>query len=77
MPLTPDANLRRVSAVQCIAEREKGGWGVGLLDELLGLDVGHAVHTGDTVTVGVPQSASEGRRRTRDSIQSSDDPTRP
>ena len=47
MPLTPDANLVCVSlvlnarSVECI-----------VLDQLLGLDIVHAVHTRDTVTGG-------------------------
>ena len=52
MPLTPDANLciglvleRSVSGELKIAEI--------LLDELLGLDVAHAMDTGNTVTINI------------------------
>lgn len=47
MPLTPDANLRRVSHGPAAWENP----GDDILDKLLSLDVGQAVHTGDTITV--------------------------
>lgn len=54
MPLTPEANLRCVSSMQTDKQTRQ----VNLLDKLLGLDVGHAVHTGDTITIFV-RSASQ------------------
>ncbi len=45
MPLTPEANLQRVSSMQGPSRA-----GSDVLDKLLGLDIGHAVHTGDTIT---------------------------
>ena len=45
IPLTPDANLLQLSVLRC-GRREN----FDLLDELLSLDVGHAVDTGDTIT---------------------------
>jgi hypothetical protein len=42
MPLTPDANLRRQQMTMNIA--------INVLDQLLGLDIAHAVDAGNTVT---------------------------
>lgn len=47
MPLTPDANLDENQR----AVPETVGARVDVLDQLLGLDVGHTVHTGDTITM--------------------------
>lgn len=52
MPLTPDANLRRVSHGPAAWENP----GDDILDKLLSLDVGQTVHTGDTITVKLPVS---------------------
>jgi hypothetical protein len=47
MPLTPEANLvATVSSLRAAAESRK----MDVLDELLGLDIAHAVDTGNTVT---------------------------
>ena len=45
MPLTPEANLCIVSWGELNASP-----GQDSLDELLGLDIGHAMHTGDAIT---------------------------
>jgi hypothetical protein len=45
MPLTPEANLQTVSHDASPSQ------GVDILDKFLSLDIGHAVHTGDTITL--------------------------
>jgi len=44
MPLTPEANLWPVRRIFGVMET------VHVLDKLLSLNVGHAVHAGDTIT---------------------------
>lgn len=55
MPLTPEANLQ---PCQLCGQKPAVQGRLYILDELLSLDVGHTVHTGDTITVMAPQSAS-------------------
>lgn len=50
MPLTPEANLFIVQHI--VPEVDK--FSLHVLDELLSLDVGHTVHTGDTITGNEP-----------------------
>lgn len=46
MPLTPEANLGDVSISKVYLVQERN-----LLDQLLGLNIAHAMDTGDTITV--------------------------
>ena len=55
MPLTPEANLH---AVRRGARMQSGRWD-DALDKLLSLDISHAVHAGDTITLRAPSLASE------------------
>ena len=48
MPLTPEANLDVVRSCTAVLSGKEN-----LLNELLGLDVGHAVNTSDTITVQI------------------------
>ncbi len=48
--LDAEANLERSDLRTWSLEWQGGGQGLHVLDKLLGLDVGHAVHTGDTIT---------------------------
>jgi hypothetical protein len=54
-----------------LGHANKTNWTVNLLDKLLSLDVGHAVHTGDTITM-VVQSASQSHCHLAPSRYSSD-----
>ncbi len=50
MPLTPEANLYQL-LVAAASTQTLGMDGVNILDKLFGLDVGHAVDTGNAVTI--------------------------
>ncbi len=58
MPLTPEANLN-VTFGQLLEPRDNDGRTPNLLDQLFGLNVGHAMDTGDTITTRVKKKSAK------------------